>query len=52
LHEQRQATVKVQQESEIARKYFGNLIRESADIRTRVQHINLEGTPTELATVI
>jgi mitofusin len=49
LHEQRQATLKVQQESEVARKYFSNLVRESQDIRNRVQHIDLEGQSPEAA---
>ncbi|KAI7542768.1 hypothetical protein KC331_g7777, partial [Hortaea werneckii] len=40
---QKRETVKVQQESEVARKYFGNLVRDSNDIRTRVQRVDLEG---------
>ncbi|RMY43896.1 hypothetical protein D0865_10928 [Hortaea werneckii] len=43
LQEQKRETVKVQQESEVARKYFGNLVRDSNDIRTRVQRVDLEG---------
>ncbi|KAK4963330.1 mitofusin [Elasticomyces elasticus] len=43
LQEQRKETVKVQIESEVARKYFGNLVRESGEIRTRVQRVDLEG---------
>lgn len=30
-------------ESEVARKYFGNLVRESHDVRTAVQRVDLEG---------
>lgn len=35
--------VKVKRESEVARKYFGNLIRDSTDARHRVENIDLEG---------
>ncbi|KAK5137289.1 hypothetical protein LTR08_000259 [Meristemomyces frigidus] len=47
LQEQRRDTVKVQQESEVARKYFGNLVRDSNDIRTRVERVDLEGPAPE-----
>ncbi|KAK4553897.1 mitofusin [Recurvomyces mirabilis] len=43
LQEQRRETVKVQQESEVARKYFGNLMRESGEVRHRVVGVDLEG---------
>lgn len=43
LQEQKKDTVKVQVESEVARKYFGNLVRDSNDIRSRVQRVDLEG---------
>jgi len=43
LQEQKKETVKVQVESEVARKYFGNLVRESSDIRSRVEGVDLEG---------
>lgn len=43
LQEQKRETVKVQTESEVARKYFGNLVRESNDIRSRVNRVDLEG---------
>lgn len=49
LHEQRKATLKVQGESEVARKYFGNLVRESHDIRNRVQRVDLEGPAPGIA---
>ena len=39
----REETVKVCKESEVARKYFGNLVRESAEIRGVVQRVDLEG---------
>lgn len=41
--EQRKEKVKIQTESEVARKYFGNLVRESGDIRGRVTRVDLEG---------
>ncbi|WPG99250.1 Hypothetical protein R9X50_00206100 [Acrodontium crateriforme] len=49
LHEQRRETVKVQGESEVARKYFGNLVRESNDIRNRVEKVDLEGPAPGIA---
>jgi mitofusin 2 len=49
LQEQRRETVKVQQESEVARKYFGNLVRESGEIRTRVMRVDLEGPAPGMA---
>ena len=32
-------------ESEVARKYFGNLVRESAEGRRSVEDVDLEGGP-------
>jgi mitofusin len=49
IQEQRRETVKIQVESEVARKYFGNLVRESADIRSRVQRVDLEGPAPGIA---
>lgn len=43
LQEQRTGMVKVRDESEVARKYFGNLVRESEGIRGRVMRVDLEG---------
>lgn len=43
LQEQKREKVKVQTESEVARRYFSNLVRESNDIRTRVERVDLEG---------
>ncbi|OQO14189.1 hypothetical protein B0A48_01065, partial [Cryoendolithus antarcticus] len=43
LQKQRSETVKVRVESEVARKYFGNLVRESGEIRGRVERVDLEG---------
>ena len=49
LQEQKRETVKVQNESEVARKYFGNLVRESNDIRSRVDRVDLEGPAPGIA---
>lgn len=49
LQEQKKETVKVQTESEVARKYFGNLVRDSNDIRSRVQRVDLEGPAPGIA---
>ncbi|CAK3808420.1 Transmembrane GTPase fzo1 [Lecanosticta acicola] len=49
LQEQKKETMKVQAESEVARKYFGNLVRESNDIRSRVQRVDLEGPAPGIA---
>ena len=49
LQEQKRETVKVQTESEVARKYFGNLVRESNDIRSRVERVDLEGPAPGIA---
>jgi len=49
LQEQRKQTVKVQDESAVARKYFGNLVRESNDIRSRVERVDLEGPAPGIA---
>ncbi|KAI9766329.1 MAG: mitofusin [Geoglossum simile] len=39
----REETVKVCEESEVARKYFGNLVRESRELGGVVQRVDLEG---------
>ena len=49
LHEQKRETQKVRNESEVARKYFGNLVRESNDIRSRVERVDLEGPAPGIA---
>ena len=43
LQSQREETSKVKVESEVARKYFTNLVRESNDIRNGVERVDLEG---------
>lgn len=35
--------MKVKKESEVARKYFGNLVRETGEGRGRVEDVDLEG---------
>ncbi|KAL8839896.1 MAG: hypothetical protein Q9170_001576 [Blastenia crenularia] len=43
LEQRRGETLKVKGESEVARKYFGNLVRESAEGRRGVEDVDLEG---------
>lgn len=43
LGEQREQRVRVKRESEVARKYFGNLVRETGDGKGRVEDVDLEG---------
>ncbi|KAL8827531.1 MAG: hypothetical protein Q9191_003128 [Dirinaria sp. TL-2023a] len=45
LSERRAETLKVKGESEVARRYFGNLLRESAEGKRSVEDIDLEGGP-------
>jgi mitofusin len=49
VQEKKKETDKIRIESEVARKYFGNLVRESADIRSRVQRVDLEGPAPGIA---
>lgn len=42
LKQQKDDLQKVKKESEVARKYFGNLVRDSTDARQRVEAIDLE----------
>lgn len=49
LQEQRKEISKVQTESDVARKYFGNLIRESQNVRGRVERVDLEGPAPGIA---
>jgi mitofusin 2 len=39
----REETLKVRGESEVARKYFGNLVNQSAKLRSSVEAVDLEG---------
>ncbi|KAL8770893.1 MAG: hypothetical protein Q9209_003544 [Squamulea sp. 1 TL-2023] len=43
LGERREGTLKIKKESEVARKYFGNLVRESTESRRNVEAVDLEG---------
>lgn len=43
LGEQREDKVRIKRESEVARKYFGNLVRESQEGRGMVEDVDLEG---------
>lgn len=49
LQEQKRETAQIQIENEVARKYFGNLVRESNDIRSRVERVDLEGPAPGIA---
>ena len=49
VQEQKKNTLKIQAESEVARKYFSNLLRESDVIRGRVQSVDLEGPAPGIA---
>ena len=43
LEQQRTEKVHVQTESAVARKFFGNLVREASDVKGRVERVDLEG---------
>lgn len=43
LGTKREETLKIRTESEVARKYFGNLVNESQRLRTTVEGVDLEG---------
>jgi mitofusin len=43
LGTKREETKKVRMESEVARKYFGNLVNETTKIRNTVEGVDLEG---------
>ncbi|OAG44446.1 hypothetical protein AYO21_01442 [Fonsecaea monophora] len=45
LRQRKEDVTKTKKESEVARKYFGNLVRESEETRRRVAGIDLEGGP-------
>ncbi|KAB8356413.1 hypothetical protein FH972_023996 [Carpinus fangiana] len=49
LQNQREQTGKICTESKVARKYFGNLVRSSEEIRSSVQHVELEGPAPGIA---
>ncbi|EXJ84005.1 mitofusin [Capronia epimyces CBS 606.96] len=45
LKQKKEDVTKVKHESQVARKYFGNLVRDSSETRRRVTGIDLEGPP-------
>ena len=45
LRQKKEDVTKIKKESEVARKYFGNLVRNSEEARRRVLGIDLEGGP-------
>ncbi|EXJ65913.1 mitofusin [Cladophialophora psammophila CBS 110553] len=45
LRQRKEDVTKTMKESEVARKYFGNLVRDSEEARRRVVGIDLEGGP-------
>lgn len=49
LQNKKEERSKIRHESEIARKYFGNLVRESNDVRASVERVDLEGPAPGLA---
>ena len=49
LQKKKEDVGKVKRESEIARKYFGNLVRDSGAGRTRVEAVDLEGPASSYA---
>ncbi|OCK81352.1 hypothetical protein K432DRAFT_326482 [Lepidopterella palustris CBS 459.81] len=49
LEVKKEETSKFRTDAEVARKYFGNLVRDSNDLRHGVGRVDLEGTPPGLA---
>lgn len=45
LQTKKEQTSKFRAEAEVARKYFGNLVRSSNDLRQTVQRVDLEAAP-------
>lgn len=43
LQQKKEDVSKIKRESQVARKYFGNLVRESGEGRRRVEAVDLEG---------
>ncbi|ORY13167.1 mitochondrial fusion GTPase protein [Clohesyomyces aquaticus] len=50
LQQKKEETSKFKADAEVARKYFGNLVRSSNDLKTGVQRVDLEATPAAFAT--
>ena len=49
LGEKREGSLKVKRESEVARKYFSNLVRETGDGKSKVDGVDLEGPAPGIA---
>ncbi|KAJ5058258.1 hypothetical protein J3E74DRAFT_221393 [Bipolaris maydis] len=49
LQLQKEETTKIKAETEVARKYFGNLVRSSNDLRQTVQRVDLEAAAPVIA---
>lgn len=49
LDNRRDETVRIRKESDVALKYFGNLVRESARQRRIVEAVDLDGHPPGIA---
>ena len=47
LQQKKEDVAKIKRESEVARKYFGNLVRDSSESKRRVDSVDLEG-PTPI----
>ncbi len=45
LKQKKEEVTKVKKESEVARRYFGNLVRDASETRRRVAGIDLESIP-------
>lgn len=45
LKQKKEDVSKIKRESEVARRYFGNLVRDSSETRRRVAGIDLESVP-------
>lgn len=43
LKKKKEDVSQIKRESEVARKYFGNLVRETSESRRRVEGVDLEG---------
>ena len=51
LGEKREGRLKVKRESEVARKYFANLYRESSEGKQQVRDVDLEGPTPSMSAV-
>ncbi|KAF2156591.1 hypothetical protein K461DRAFT_308883 [Myriangium duriaei CBS 260.36] len=49
LADERESKRKVKAESDVARKYFSNLVREAGDVRARVEGVDLENVQAQAA---